>query len=226
MLKYLLKISAVLFVVCFVSFPLMAAQAQQGKTKTSLNDVLAKMEQVNSKMQDMQFDYVQRLKYTDIDEEQSAQGQIKYKDRNHICIYQKAPQEQYIYVDGSKITTYVPDNKQAIVENWKNLLNNDELLMTIIDFNKNWKAFKKNHIIELNNETQTAYVLVVKSKNPKLNWTMYLDLNKDTFLLDSAIYSNKNYTINISLTDYYIDNNFADDVFKFVPSEDTDIIDF
>lgn len=220
MLKKIFQVLFIFIMMLFVCFPLIWAQMEK------LNDVLMKMEQVNMQMQDMQFDYVQKLKYRDVDEEQTTKGTIKYRDKNHICLYQKPPQEQYIYVDGSKITTYVPANKQAIVENWKNLLNNDELLMTIIDFNKNWKTFKKNHIIELDSETETDYVLFIKSKNPALNWIMYIELNKESFLMDTATYSNKNYTVNINLTNYGIDNNFSDDVFKFKPTEDIDVIDF
>ena len=220
MLKKIFQVLFIFIMMLFVCFPLIWAQME------NLNDILMKMEQVNMQMQDMQFDYVQKLKYKDVDEEQTTKGTIKYRDKNHICLYQKPPQEQYIYVDGSKITTYVPANKQAIVENWKNLLNNDELLMTIIDFNKNWKVFKKNHIIELDGETETDYVLFIKSKNPALNWIMYIELNKESFLMDTATYSNKNYTVNINLTNYGIDNNFSDDVFKFKPTEDIDVIDF
>ena len=207
----------------FVCFPIISAQ---DSSKVSLDAVLSKMEQVSLEMQDMQFDYVQNLVYTSVEEKQTTKGQIKYKDKNHICIHQKPPQEQYVYINGNKITTYVPANKQAIVENWKNILNKDEILMTIIDFNKNWKSFKKNHIIELDNETDTDYVLYIKSKNPTLTWSLYIELNKNTSLIDSAVYSNKNYTINIYLTNYVIDNNFSDDVFKFVPAKDIDVIDF
>ena len=53
----------------FVCFPLIWAQAE------NLNDILTKMEQVNLQMQDMQFDYVQKLKYRDIEEEQTTQEQ-------------------------------------------------------------------------------------------------------------------------------------------------------
>ena len=55
---------------------------------------------------------------------------------------------------------------------------------------------------------------------------MYIELNKESFLMDTATYSNKNYTVNINLTNYGIDNNFSDDVFKFKPTEDIDVIDF
>ena len=221
--KNIFHVLIIFLMMLFVCLPIISAQ---DGSKINLDTILLKMEQVNLKMQDMQFDYVQKLNYTTVEEQQVTQGQIKYKDKNHICIYQKPPQEQYIYVDGSKITTYVPENKQAIVENWKNLLNNDELLMTIIDFNKNWKAFKKNHIIEFNSETQTDYILFVKSKNSKIGWNMYIELNKETFLMDSAVYSNKNYTVNIDLKNYVIDNNFGEDVFKFKPTKDIDVIDF
>ncbi len=221
--KNIFHVLVIFLMMLFVCLPIISAQ---DGSKANLDAVLLKMEQINLKMQDMQLDYTQDLVYTSVDEKQTTKGQIKYKDKNHICIYQKPPQEQYVYINGSKITTYVPANKQAIVENWKNILNNDEILMTIIDFNKNWKAFKKNHIIELNGETDSDYILYIKSKNPTVTWSLYIELNKKTLLIDSAMYSNKNYTINIALTNYSINNNFSDDTFKFVPTKDIDIIDF
>lgn len=189
-----------------------------------VNDVLMKMEQIDKNIQDMEFNFTQEIDYTSTNEKQISSGAVKHKKQNYIYVYQKKPQEQYTYIDGKRITIYVPANKQAIVENWKDVLNSDIILTTIIGFSKNFRTFERDHSIKLESQNSKEYTLLMKSNNPKQIWQMYINIDKETLLVNSAIFDNKNFIINVKLTDYKLNVGLQTDIFKFKPAKDIDVI--
>lgn len=189
-----------------------------------VNDVLMKMEQVDKNIQDMEFNFIQEIDYTSTNEKQISSGAVKHKKQNYIYMSQKKPQEQYTYIDGKKITIYVPANKQAIVENWKDVLNSDIILTTIIGFSKNFRTFERDHSIKLESQNAKEYTLLMKSNNPKQIWQMYINIDKETLLVNSAIFDNKNFIIDVKLTDYKLNVGLQTDIFKFKPTKDIDVI--
>ncbi|MDD3053244.1 MAG: outer-membrane lipoprotein carrier protein LolA [Endomicrobiia bacterium] len=189
-----------------------------------VNDILMKMEKIDKNIQDMEFNFTQEIDYISTDEKQISSGAVKHKKPNYIYMYQKNPNEQYTYIDGKKITIYVPANKQAIVESWKDVLNSDIILTTIIGFSKNFRTFEKDHSIILESQNDKEYTLLMKSNNPKQTWQMYINVDKETLLVNGAVFDNKNFVIKVKLTDYKLNVGLQTDIFKFKSTKDIDVI--
>jgi len=187
-------------------------------------DVLSKIEAADKNVKDMEFNFTQKINYVSTNEKQTSSGIVKYKKRNYIYMFQKNPSEQYTYIDGRKMTVYVPANKQAVVENWKDVLNSDMILTTIIGFGKNFRSFEKDHSIVLESQNDKEYVLLMKPNNQKQVWSMHINVDKETLLVNSAEFDNKNFIINVKLTDYKLNVGFRTDVFKFKPAKDIEVI--
>lgn len=209
-----------IFILCLSC--LCFASEQMSKVDKLVLDI----EQTTKNIKDMQFDYTQNVSYSLADETQEYTGTIKYKDKNHIYMFQEGPQKHYTYVNGNKITNYIPENKQAIIESWSNVLNNDVIVMTILEFTGDLKNFKKKNTIELESETNTAYKLNISSKKAKSNWKIKLEIDKETMLIEKAVYATNNYTINVLLKNYKLNNNFNKNTFKFIAPEDVEVIEF
>ena len=190
----------------------------------NIDTILSKLEKQDLTIKDLQADYTQTLTYLATDEQFVSGGIFKHKKPNYIYLGQTTPTKQYSYIDGKNITTYVPDNRQAIVEKWKDVVNSDMLLTSVFKFMQNWKTLKKDYIIELKEETKVDYSFSIKPVNSKEKWTMIITVNKSSSLIAKTSFNNDNFIVDVRLTNYKINNNFKTEIFKFVAPKNVDVI--
>ena len=190
----------------------------------NIDTILSKLEKQDLTIKDLQADYTQTLTYLATDEQFVSGGIFKHKKPNYIYLGQTTPTKQYSYIDGKNITTYVPDNRQAIVEKWKDVVNSDMLLTSVFKFMQNWKTLKKDYIIELKEETKVDYSFSIKPVNSKEKWTMIITVNKSSSLIAKTSFNNDNFIVDVRLTNYKTNNNFKTEVFKFVAPKNVDVI--
>ena len=194
------------------------------KEQTKLDIVLNNLEKENKTITDFQTNYFQTITYLSTDEQLYSEGIFKYKKQNYIYLEQTKPERQYNYIDGRNITTYIPANRQAIVEKWKDVVNSDVILTSVFRFINNWKTFKKDFIVELKEETKVNYLFLIKSKDVKEKWEMTINISKNTFQVIKVSFNNENFTVNIKLVNYRLNNNFSKDMFKFVVPKNIEVI--
>jgi len=192
--------------------------------QTKAEDILSNLEIQDKTTKDLQADYFQTITYLSTDEQLNSEGIFKYKKQNYIYLEQKVPTKQHTFIDGKNITTYVPENRQAIVEKWKDVINSDMLLTSIFKFVNNWKTLKKDYIIELKEETRVDYSFLIQPKNTKEKWNMLITISKSTSQVLKTSFNNGNFIIDIKLTNYKLNNNFSNDIFKFIAPKNIDVI--
>ena len=117
--KNLFKLSSIVFLL----FVYVSVAFCQEATKQNIDTILSNLEKQDSKIKDLQANYLQKLTYLSTNEQFNCEGIFKHKKQNYIYLEQTKPAKQYTYIDGKNITTYVPDNRQAIVEKWKDVIN-------------------------------------------------------------------------------------------------------
>lgn len=219
-IKNLLKLSSfiILFFICLSSVFCETAQQKD------IDTILSNLEKQDSLIKDLQANYFQTLTYLSTNEQFEAEGIFKHKKQNFILLEQTKPAKQYTYIDGKNITTFVPDNKQAIVEKWKDVINSDMLLTSVFKFIKNWKTFKKEYIVELKEETKVDYSFLIKPINTKEKWDMTITISKSSSLITLTSFNNGNFIVEVKLSNYKLNNNFSNDIFKFVAPKNVDVI--
>lgn len=185
--------------------------------------IIKSMEKTEATIVDMSIDYTQTITYFSTGEKQSTRGEIKMKDVN-IYMYQRQPKYQHTYIDGKKIITYVPANKQAVVDNWKDVLENDVLLATALNFSKNYKRARIEYFINLIVQTDNEYCLIVKSVQEKADWKLYLNVDTKTFLVNSAIFENSNFKVEVKLSNYKLNTGLSDSIFQFNLPKDVELV--
>ena len=137
------------------------------KEQTKLDIVLNNLEKENKTITDFQANYFQTITYLSTNEQLNSEGIFKYKKQDYIYLEQTKPERQYNYIDGRNITTYIPANRQAIIEKWKDVVNSDMILTSVFKFINNWKTFKKDFIVELKEETKVSYLFLIQPKDKK-----------------------------------------------------------
>lgn len=196
----------------------------QESNKQNIDVILSNLEKQDSSIKDLQANYFQTLTYLSTNEQFNCEGVFKHKKQNYIYLEQTKPTRQYTFIDGKNITTYVPVNKQAIVEKWKDVINSDMLLTSVFKFVKNWKTFKKEYIVELKEETKVDYSFLIKPINQKEHWNMTITVSKSSSLITSTSFNNENFIVDVKLTNYKLNNNYSNDIFKFVAPKNVDVI--
>lgn len=219
MTKKILTLSFVFIISCIC-----INVAYCNKQQNDVNTILSKLEKHHSSIKDLQADYFQTLIYLSTNEQFKSEGIFKHKKQNFIYLEQTKPSKQYSYIDGKYITTYVPDNRQAIIEKWKDVINSDTILTSVFKFISDWKTFKKDYVVELKEETKVDYSFLIKPINTKEQWNMTITVSKSSSLISSTSFDNGNYIVNIQLINYKLNNNFSNNTFKFVAPKNIDII--
>lgn len=190
----------------------------------NIDKILANIEKKNSSVKDMQAEYVQTITYFATDEKLKSEGIFKHKKPDYINLVQLLPTRQYTYIDGKNITTYVPANKQAVVEKWKNVVDGDVILTSVFKFTKNFKTLKKDYNIVLKDQTNIDYSFLIKPINKKEDWTMAITVSKANSLVTASSFNNGNFVVDIEIKNYKINNNFSNDIFRFVAPKNVDVI--
>ena len=218
--KNLFKLSSIIFLL----FVCVSCIFSQEPAKQNIDTILSNLEKEDSTIKDLQATYFQTVTYLATDEQFISEGVFKHKKPNFISLAQTKPTKQYTYIDGKHITTYVPDNKQAIVEKWKDVINSDILLTSVFKFIKNWKIFKKEYIVELKEETKVDYSFLIKPIKSKEKWNMTITISKSSSLITSTSFNNGNFIVDVKLTNYKLNNNFSNDIFKFTAPKNIELI--
>jgi len=217
-----MKKTIIFFAVFFMSLFCANVFAQEsGESK--LNEILSKMEEVDKKVNTLEVNYTQEIVYSATNEKQHISGNLKHKKPNSIYIVQKTPQEQRIYIDGKKITIYTPENSQAVIDNWKNVINGDMAPASLVSFGSNWKTIKKDNIIKYAGEDEKNYILEL-SPAAKKDWTMQMYVSKDTYYPQKAVVTAAGVTVNVDLINYKINQEFKKDIFKFEAPSGVEVI--
>ena len=214
------KISVFVFTAVLSVFA-MNVFAQSNEAK--LNEILAKMEAVDKKIDTAEITYTQEILYSTTKETQQITGVLKFKRPNNIFIVQRTPQEQRIFIDGKRVTIYTPENAQAVVDNWKDVISGDFTPVSMVNFGSNWKTIKKDHIISYIGEDENNYILEI-SPAKKKDWNMQLHADKSTMRPVKAIVTAAGLVASVTITDYKINQDIKKDIFKFKAPEGVEVI--
>lgn len=217
-----MKKAIVFFAVFFMPLFCVNVFAQESD-ESKLNSILSKMEEADKKINTVEVNYTQEIFYSATNEKQNISGNLKHKKPNLIFIVQKTPQEQRIYIDGKKITIYTPENSQAVIDNWKNVINGDIAPASLVGFGSNWKTIKKDNAIKYAGEDEKHYIIEL-SPTAKKDWTMRMFVSKDTFYPQKAVVTAAGVTVNVELTNYKINQEFKKDIFKFEAPSGVEVI--
>ncbi|MDR3071130.1 MAG: outer membrane lipoprotein carrier protein LolA [Endomicrobium sp.] len=183
---------------------------------------LLEFENPKTKIDTFKVDYTQFVFFEHTKEKQEMCGTIFFKNGS-ICMIQRMPQEQQIYVDGKNITIYTPANKQAVVDDWKNVIDVGFNPATIVDFRNSWKKIKKTNVINFEFETKNHVIIrITPIKNKK--WDMKVYISKTTMNVDRAVMCSEDVTIEIIFKNYIANPLLNKNMFELKVSDDVEII--
>ncbi len=98
-----------------------------------LSDILENMEQKQSALSDVSFDFVQTVKQGSLPAQRTA-GQVKVKKPHALRVDQKSPDKQTLVSDGKTFWLYSPAAQQQLKGNWQAWLEQSKFPLPLLDF--------------------------------------------------------------------------------------------
>ncbi|GAB1402604.1 hypothetical protein MASR1M68_15150 [Elusimicrobiota bacterium] len=65
---------------------------------------------------------------------------------------------------------------------------------------------------------------MVKSVQEKADWKLYLNVDTKTFLVNSAVFENNNFKVEVKLSNYRLNTGLSDSIFKFTLPKDIELV--
>ncbi|MDR3048318.1 MAG: outer membrane lipoprotein carrier protein LolA [Elusimicrobiota bacterium] len=189
---------------------------------SALSDILNSMRNNEKQTNSLEVDYKEEILYTSASQKQEINGNLKFLNPKRFFIVQKTPQEQRIYINNNKITVYTPSNAQAIINNWKDVLNSDFTPVSMVNFASNWQTSQKSNSLRYISEDSQNYVLELSPN--KEDWAMTLYISKSIFRPIKAILKNSGYIMTIVFSNYKINQITSNNIFNFKAPSGVEII--
>jgi outer membrane lipoprotein-sorting protein len=193
------------------------------KSNDILLDFLIKLEQSEKKISIVKSEFVQAIFLKDRGEKQEIIGTVFLKKPDNVYITQKTPQEQRIYINAKIMIIYTPDEKQAIVDSWKNSFDGDLSPADIIGFGSSWRQLKKNYEIVLDEYDNNRVIIRIQAlKNKDFNAKIYF--SKLNMYPEKAIVNSTGLNVEIVFKNYITNPEVSLDIFKFKSPSDVEVI--
>ncbi|MDR2399175.1 MAG: outer-membrane lipoprotein carrier protein LolA [Endomicrobium sp.] len=214
LIRFGISIFFLMFCVCNIK-----AQEVSGE----LSEFLLKLEQSDKKTNTIKADFIQTISFERTGEKQKIVGTVLWGKPNSLYIDQRTPQEQRIYIDGKTITIYTPSESQAVIDSWRNSINEDFPSVFIVNFGSFWKDIRKTSNIILEGHDNNSVIIKIQPlKNKNMNAKIYI--SKASMLPEKAIIHSGITEIEIVFKNYSLNPELSKDIFKFKISNNVEII--
>jgi outer membrane lipoprotein carrier protein len=188
-----------------------------------LFDFFTRLEQSGKEINTIKVEFVQTIFFESTGEKQKIVGIVFLKKPNSIYIAQQTPQEQRIYINGKIITIYTPNERQVIIDTWKNSVDRDFSPASIVNFGSSWREIKKTNNITLDGYDDNYVVIKIQSlKNKSFNAKMYIA--KTSMLPEKAVITSEGTKIELVFKNYILNPELAVATFNFKAPKNVEII--
>lgn len=188
-----------------------------------LFDFFTRLEQSEKEIDTIKVEFVQTVFFESTGEKQKIVGTVFLKKPNRIYITQQTSQEQRIYINEKTIMIYTPNEKQVIIDTWKNSVDRDFSPASIVNFGSSWREIKKTNSISLDEYDDNRIVIKIQSlKNNSFNAKIYIA--KTSMLTEKAVITSAGTKIELVFKNYIVNSELAVATFNFKAPNDVEII--
>jgi outer membrane lipoprotein carrier protein len=206
--------AAVRVFIMLAAFVAFAVVAFAHSKDDNLNNILKKMEEAKKRIDTLRVDYARSIFFEFTKEKHEVSGTLFFKKPNSIYINQSVPQEQRIYIDGENMTIYVPENRQAIIGNWKNFIYGDFVLAVVMNLGSRWREIKGTNIVSFGGENE-KYIVIKVNPMEKKGWNIKIYVSKATMYPGKAVIKADGIREEIMFKSYTLNPALNKDIFKF-----------
>ncbi|OGS43237.1 MAG: hypothetical protein A2539_00105 [Elusimicrobia bacterium RIFOXYD2_FULL_34_15] len=191
----------------------------------TIDEVLKKMEEADSKTTDFSFSLTQEVLVTITQEKSSISGTAIFKKPDLFKIEYNKPEKQIVICDGKKIFFYQKEFNQVMIEDWKTLSEKGNFPKGIYDFSSTISDLGKKYNISLLKEEDKYYIisLILKEKQPQ-DMAIKLWVSKEKNMVEKTEIRTDTVVSTVSISNIKINKGIKDSFFKFKIPKGANII--
>ncbi len=183
----------------------------------TLDEILKKMDEADSKITDVSFSFKQEILVTLTQEKSNISGNAVFKKPDLFRIEHLKPEKQIVVSDGKKIFFYQKEFNQVMIDDWKSLSDKGNFPKGIFNFSSTISDLKNNYFILLSkkDETEKYYVLLLALKNQPKNMKIKLWVSKETYLCEKTEMKSETVISTVTISNIKTNKGIKDSLFKF-----------
>lgn len=186
-------------------------------SQTTLNEILEKMEEADSKISDVSFSFTQEILVAITQEKSVITGVAVFKKPDLFKIEHLKPEKQTVVCDGKKIFFYQKEFNQVMIDDWKSLSEKGNFPKGIFNFSATISGLKNNYYVSLseNDAAEKYYVLLLTLKNQPQKMEIKLWISRETYLCEKTEMKSETVTSTVTISDIKTNKGIKDSLFKF-----------
>ncbi len=197
-----------------------------GEKKLDLETIIKKLKKWDAKLNTLQTDFSQEIKFKEAGLKKELQGAVSYLKPNYLKIEHTAPEKQPIVTDKKIIWIFKPADNQVIKTSWDRWFKiQNGQFSGILDFGNYSKLIEKNNVALKSADPSRISIALTSKKNPSL-YTLTLKLSSTDYFPINAILDLDETIIITSLINTKKNTDISKEDFKFTPPKSAEIITF
>ena len=178
-------------------------------------DILAKMQEREAALQDLQFNFRQEVRFKELKERQTVLAKVIYKKPDLLYVEYKAPHEQLVIANKDDMVMYAKEKGQ-----WQETMR--QKVSNLVG--KQWKAdygvwstadLEKNYEVRSAVQGTGQAILKLAPREKTYNFTMDIFIDTKTWLPLKTVWEDDNQVITTDLQNIRINTGVAAETFKF-----------
>lgn len=201
-----------LSIICF----LLLLSTRYSLLAYTLDEILQKMEEADSKITDLSFSFKQEVLITITKEKSSINGSAVFKKPDLFKIEHSKPEKQIVISDGKKIFFYQPGFNQVMIDNWDSFSGKSGFPGGIFNFSSAVPELRKNYDISLLEDAEKYYVLLLKMKKERhQDIEITLWISKESYIAEKTEMRTETVVTTVTISKIKTNKNIKDSVFRF-----------
>jgi len=189
----------------------------------TIDEILSRMRAADENAKVLEFNFTQQIKFSLTGETQTKSGEMTFRKPDNIRIVQKKPAEQLMVGDGRKIWVYTPSYGQAVVDDWKKWLKNNELVYVFFGLARSFKEFESNYRFRYVSKNEKGFLLSLEPRKKDFpRMTLVVDDVSFIPVQTNVILGNTEITSDID--GLKVNPQINKDTFKFRAPDKTEVI--
>ena len=192
-------------------------------SEITLNEIVAKMDSAEKKIESLQFGFTQEIVYGITGERQSNSGEAVFQKPDNLYMKQQNPIEQVIVSNGRKVWIYTPAYRQVIVDKWKKWASSSMIPASMTNFGESISDLRLKYDFTYAGVDNSMYVLVLVPKK-KEQWQLKLWIDQESFLPVVTCLTGENVSITTETSSLKVNPKLDIRMFNFQPPAGVEVL--
>jgi outer membrane lipoprotein carrier protein len=188
-----------------------------------LNEVLTNIENADKSVNTIRFDFVQNVRFTEMNNENVVKGQATFAKPNRMRIEKTEPDRQVTISDGKTMWVYTPSYKQAWQGSWQGWVKAKAIPPGLVPVGGYVGELRKRFNLSLI-PTDSGVRLAAEPKQKDLGYSLEIAVSTVTWMPSETLYRSDSAVVRTALSQVQVNPDVPASDFTFKAPSGVDVI--